>query len=341
MKIQRHIVLAGVAALAVAVVLSGCTSKNSSAGSTAGGDGKVTVAFVPKLQGIPIFEAMDAGGKAGAATLGNTWLYQGATSDDAAQQTDIVRSFIQQKVSAIIVAPNDPDSIAPVLKEAQDAGITVLTSDTDAPNSVRSVFVAQASDKGIGDAVSDALATAMGGTGKFAIVSCGETANNLNAWIEEEKTYIAANHPGMTLVDVVYAGEDQAKGAQMATDLMNAHPDLTGLIGECTTSAPGVAQSVRDAGRIGTVHTVGVGTPQTMKPYLADGSSSASILWDATALGTLANWAAVQLAEGKTFAATNNVNADLPAVEYDEATKTLLLGPPLTITTANVDKFSY
>ena len=35
----------------------------------------------------------------------------------------------------------------------------------------------------------------------------------------------------------------------MATDLMNAHPDLTGLVGECTSSAPGVAQAVRDAGQ--------------------------------------------------------------------------------------------
>ncbi|UFS58818.1 autoinducer 2 ABC transporter substrate-binding protein [Subtercola endophyticus] len=341
MKIQKKLTIGAAATLALAVALTGCTSKNASSASSTGGSDKITVAFVPKLQGIPIFEAMDAGGKAGASTLGSTWLYQGATSDDAAQQADIVRGFIQQKVSAIIVAPNDPDSIAPVLKEAQDAGIKVLTSDTDAPNSVRQVFVAQASDKGIGDALSDQLATAMGGSGEYAIVSCGETANNLNAWIAEEKSYIGANHPDMTLVDTVFAGEDQAKSAQMATDLINAHPNLKGIIGECTTSAPGVAQAVRDAGKIGVVHTVGVGTPTTMKPYLADGSSSASVLWDATALGNLANWAAVQLAQGKTFAATNNVSTDLPAVAYDDSTKTLLLGPPLIITTANVDQFNY
>src|SRR3712207_8308199 len=44
--------------------------------------------------------------------------------------------------------------------------------------------------------------------------------------------------------------------------------------------SPGVAQAVRDAGKIGQVYTVGLGTPQSMLPYLEDGSSSASILWD-------------------------------------------------------------
>ena len=85
----------------------------------------------------------------------------------------------------------------------------------------------------------------------------------------------------------------------MATDLMNAHPDLTGLVGECTSSAPGVAQAVQDAGKIGQVFTVGLGTPQSMKPYLEDGSSSAAILWDVENLGYLTAWAGAQLARGQ------------------------------------------
>ncbi|MTD15522.1 substrate-binding domain-containing protein [Nakamurella sp. YIM 132087] len=314
----------------------------SASESSTGGDGSYTVAFVPKLQGIPYFEAMNAGGKAAEAAIpGLTWLYQGPTSADAAAQADIVRSYIQQKVDALIVAPNDPDSMAPLLKEAADAGIKVATSDTDAPNSVREVFVNQASVEGIGQGLTDALLGAMGGKGKYAIVSCGQTAENLNAWIKVQQAYTAEKYPDAEIVDIVYAGEDQAKATQMATDLMNANPDLTGLVGECTSSAPGVAQAVKDAGKIGQVFTVGLGTPQSMKPYLEDGSSSASILWNVENLGFLTAWAGVQLAEGKTFGATNDVSADLPAVEYDDATKTLLLGPALQITKDNVDDFDY
>ena len=327
------------------MTMAGCTSRNddadAGAGSTSGSDKPIRVAFVPKLQGIPYFEAMNSGGKQAAQDLGIEWLYQGPTTADAAAQADIVRSFIQQDVDALIVAPNDPDSMAPLLQEAADKGIKVATSDTDAPDSVRQVFVNQASAQGIGEALTDSLMTAMGGKGKYAIVSCGETAANLNSWIEVQKKYTAEKYPDAEIVDIVYAGEDQAAATSMATDLMNANPDLTGLVGECTSSAPGVAQAVKDAGKIGTVFTDGLGTPMSMAPYLKDGSSTASILWDVEKLGYLTAWAGQQLAEGNDFAASNDVSKDLPAVKYDDSTKVLLLGPALEITADNVDQFDY
>ena len=313
-----------------------------SAASSAPSGKKFKVAFVPKLQGVPYFEAMNTGGKAAAAALGDIeWLYQGPVQADAAAQADVVRSFIQQKVDALIVAPNDPASMAPLLKQAADAGIKVATSDTDAPNSVREAFVNQATAQGIGEGLTDALLKAMGGKGKYAIVSCGESAENLNSWIKVQQAYTKSKYPDAEIVDIVYAGEDQAKATQMATDLMNAHPDLTGLVGECTSSAPGVAQAVRDAGKIGKVFTVGLGTPQSMKAYLDDGSSSASILWDVENLGYLTAWTGEQLALGKPFQATNKVSDKLPAVAYTEADKMLLLGPALAITKENVDDFNY
>jgi rhamnose transport system substrate-binding protein len=333
---------------AAAIAMTGCTKKNDTAAAPSGGAGASTsaqtykVAFVPKLQGIPYFEAMNAGGQKAAAALGNVqWLYQGPTTADAAAQADIVRSYIQQKVNTLIVAPNDPDSMAPLLQQAQQAGIHVATADTDAPNSVREVFVNQATADGIGQQLTDSLLQAMGGKGKYAIVSCGQTAENLNSWIKVQQSYTAQKYPDAQIVDVVYAGEDQAKATQMATDLMNAHPDLTGLVGECTSSAPGVAQAVQDANKIGKVFTVGLGTPQSMKPYLENGSSSASILWDVQNLGYLTAWAGGQLAEGKQLAETNNVSPDLSAIKYDAASKTLLLGPPLVITKDNVDQYNY
>jgi rhamnose transport system substrate-binding protein len=339
-NVKIAVAMATVASLA----LTGCTKKNDTDTASGGDTGKKTykVAFVPKLQGVPYFEAMNAGGKAAAAALGNVeWLYQGPTQADAAAQADIVRSYIQQKVDTLIVAPNDPDSMAPLLQQAKDAGIHVATADTDAPTSVREVFVNQATAEGIGQGLTDSLLKAMGGKGKYAIVSCGQTAENLNSWIKVQQAYTKEKYPDASIVDVVYAGEDQAKATQMATDLMNAHPDLTGLVGECTSSAPGVAQAVKDAGKIGKVFTVGLGTPQAMKPYLTDKSSTAAILWDVQNLGYLTAWTGAQLAEGKQFQATNSVSDKLTGVTYDAASKMLLLGPALAITDQNVDQFNY
>lgn len=342
MKISRRI--AGLVALgaAAAIALAGCTERNDpgEGESGSGGDGDITVAFVPKLQGIPYFEAMNTGGQAAAEELGFEWLYQGPTTADPAAQADIVRSFIQQGVDVLFVAPNDPDSMAPVLQEAEDAGILVATSDTDAPDSVRDLFISQASVEGIAHALTDELMTAMGGEGEYAIVSCGETAANLNAWIEVQEEYTASEYPDAEIVDIVYAGEDQAAATQMATELMNAHPNLTGLVGECTSSAPGVAQAVEDADRIDEVFTVGLGTPQSMAPYLESGASSSSILWDVEGLGYLTGWAGVQMASGEDFDAEPQVEG-LDGVTWDEETGVLLLGPPMIITAENAGDYDY
>ena len=128
----------------------------------------------------------------------------------------------------------------------------------------------------------------------------------------------------------------------MATDLMNAHPDLTGLVGECTSSAPGVAQAVRDAGKIGQVFTVGLGTPQSMKPYLADGSSSAAdpVGRREPRLPDRVGRRAARRGERVRGRPTTSAPS-CPPIEYDESNKMLLLGPPLAITSENVDQFDY
>jgi rhamnose transport system substrate-binding protein len=253
MQARLKIAVAVIAALAMTFALGACTKKNQTAAPAASGSaagGTVKVAFVPKLQGIPYFEAMNAGGKEAASKLGNVeWLYQGPTSADAAAQADIVNSYIQQKVNTLFIAPNDPDSMAPLIKQGIDAGIKVGTSDTDAPNSDRELMVLMASAEGIGQADTDALMKAMGGKGKFAIVSCGETAAQLNQWIDEIKKYSKQKYPDAQLVNTVYAGEDVAKATQMATDIMNAQPDIKGFLGVCSTAGPGVAQAVQNAGR--------------------------------------------------------------------------------------------
>ena len=215
MRSTRRFTAIAAIGLTAALVLAGCTKKNAeSSGTTAAGGGATTaasgsaggsggkvykVAFVPKLQGIPYFEAMNAGGKEAESALGNVqWLYQGPTQADAAAQADIVRTYLQQKVDALFIAPNDPDSMAPLIKQGIDAGIKVGTSDTDAPNSERQAMVLMATAEGIGKADTDALMKAMGGKGKFAIVSCGETATNLNQWIDEIKKYSRVEVPRCT-----------------------------------------------------------------------------------------------------------------------------------------------
>lgn len=336
---------------ASALALSACGSSGGGAANMSGeevanveGDtSSISVAFVPKIQGIPFFEAMNTGGANAAEEFGFEWVYQGATTADASAQAEVARALIQQGVSALAVAPNDPDSMAPVLADAKAAGIIPFTADTDAPNSERDFFVQQASDQGIGDGLIDQLAEATGKTGEFAIVSCGRTAANLNKWIEVIKERVATEYPDMELVDTVYADEDQARAVSMAKDLMNAHPNLAGLIGPCTTAAPGIAQAVDEAGKIGSVQTVGVGTPQAMLPYLENGAAFSSVLWNVEDHGYLTGWAGYMAASGEPFPDSGEPFdvGHLSGVTWDPQTKVLLLGVPLILTKDNAGDYDY
>lgn len=336
-------VLTGIALCFTAACSKQGSSAPSGSSPASSSTSEIRVAFVPKLQGIPYFSAMNAGGEAAAKALGFKWIYEGANTADPSAQASIVQSLIQQKVNVIAVAPNDPNSIAPVLAQAKAAGIKVITADTDAPSSVRSVFVNQATAQGIGQAIVDQLVKAMGPTGEYAIVSCGQTAANLNSWIAVQTSYAKAKYPGLKLDSLVYASEDQAQAVTMAKSIIAAHPKIKGLVGECTTSAPGVAQAVQETGNTGKIFTVGVGTPQSMLPFLKNGSSSASILWNVENLGYLTAWTEYQLAKGKTLPPVSNVSPSMPAVKYSvmDGVPTMLLGDPLILTTKNAGQYNY
>ena len=301
---------------------------------------KLQIAFIPKLVGIPYFNAMEKGGNQAAKDLGVTFVYTGPTTADSAAQIQIVDNLITKGVDAISVAPDDPAAISPILKKALDKGIKVYTSDTDAPDSVRTVFVDQALADDIGNTTMDELAGAMGGAGEYAIVSCGPTAQNLNAWIEIEKKRQTAKYPQMKLVALKYAGEDVQQGISVARDLITAFPNLKGLIGQCSTSAPAVAEAVTQMNKVGRVFATGISVPSLMRKYVKSGAVKSFVLWDPVKLGYLTVWAGQQLVAGKTFQPVNNVPS-IGSVKYLAQDKILLLGPPTVFQAKNVDNFDF
>lgn len=297
------------------------------------------IAFVPKLVGIPYFNAMEKGGQLAARDLGVEFIYTGPTTDDPARQVEIIDNLITRGVDVIAVAPNDPGSIGPILEKAKSRGIIVITSDTDAPNTVRELFVNQALQNEIGYTVIDTLAEDIGYAGQIAIVSCGPTAWNLNTWILYEQERLA-RYPNIELVTIRYAGEDIQRAVEIGLDLLTAFPDLKGLIGQCSTSGPGVAEAVTQAGKIGQVYATGISVPSLMRPYVKNGAVKRFVLWDPVKLGYLTVWAGKQLAEGKAL----EPEMDVPyvgRVRYLADQKMLVLGPPMVFDASNVDDFDF
>lgn len=298
------------------------------------------IAFVPKLIGIPYFNAMEEGGKKAAQDLGVEFIYTGPVTADVAKQIEIVDNLITQGVNAIAVAPNDPAAIAPVLKKAKEKGILVMTSDTDGAENIRDVFVNQALQDEIGYTVMDELAKAMGEEGEFAIVSCGPTAWNLNTWILYELQRLA-NYPKMKLVTIRYAEEDVQMAINVMLDLINAFPNLKGVIGQCSTSAPGVAEAIEQAGKSGQIVSTGLSVPSMMAKYVKSGTVKSFVLWNPVDLGYLTVWAAKYLLDGNQF--EDGKEYEVAGIDtkprYIAKDRMLVLGPPKVFDISNIADF--
>ncbi|RUX18782.1 MULTISPECIES: autoinducer 2 ABC transporter substrate-binding protein [unclassified Mesorhizobium] len=302
---------------------------------------KHKVAFVPQLIGIPYFNAMEAGGNRAAKDLGVDFVYSGPVDTNPVDQLQIVQNLIDQGVEAVSVSVLDASSIAPVVESAKAKGIKLFTSDSDAPDSGRAVYVAQATDEGLGTTIIDELVKRVGEDATIGIVSGEATASNLNAWIGFMQKEAAAKYPKLKLLAPQFAGGTAERAAQISGDLMAANPDIKAIIAVASSTCPGVAQAIETAGKIGSVIGTGYCSPNTARSYLKSGAFGFTVLWDPEQLGYLTVWAGKQLIDGKSFEAENKVaGLDKPAT-YDAAKGILLLGPPAVFTKDNVDQFNF
>lgn len=354
---MRRLFLLLIVAL-LAVALTGCTKTtptepqepvSPNAAQTenmAGGAGgeKVTVLMVPKIKGTDYFNACEKGAQEAAKELGNIDLiFDGPTEDKVDAQIQLIEGYIAQNVQVIAVSPNDPDSIAPVLKKARDKGIHVITYDADASaeKSGREFFINQASEDAVAKALIDEMAAQVGPESKVAIVTASLTAANQNAWIAAMKKYMPTRYPKMTLVcEPKPSEEDQALAFKATQELIKTYPDLQGVFALSSVAFPGAADAVQQAQKAGKVAVVGLATPKPMKQFVDAGVVKTVVLWNPIDLGYLVVEAAQALSEGKLAAGATKLSAGR-LKEVEVKGDQVLLGPPMRFTKDNIAQFDF
>ena len=277
------------------------SSKAAAAGDTAS-SGEKNVVFMPKLVGIPYFTTCNEGAQEAAKELGITCTYNGPTTADAAQQVTMLEDYIAQGVDAIAVAPNDPAALTSVLKKAKDAGILVMDWDTQADPSLTKVSVCQVNDQKFGEHMVDKLIEYMGtDSGQIALVTGGLSAANLNAWIKASKDYLAKKYPNIEIVnngDPYPTDEKQDVAYSTTKDIMKAYPNVIGILGYSTPSAPGCGEAIRDLGLQDKVTLVANGVEADIQDVLSDGSLDCGNLWNTQDLGRITMAVASYLLQG-------------------------------------------
>lgn len=333
-------------------LLAGCVSGggSTSSGSSEGGDkaetgsdnGEMSIAVVPKLVGIPYFNASEKGAVQAGEDLGVDVQYTGPTQADAAAQVKVIEDLISKNVDVIAIAPNDPASVEPVLKKAKDQGIHVIDWDTPANKDLVELSVHQIDDEVFGRHMAQKLVEAMGTEeGEIAILTGGLSAANLNLWIESAQKEFDENYPGIKIVtEKVPTDEKQQVAYQKTLDLLKSYPNLKGILAVSTPAPLGAAQAIQEKSLQDKVSVVGSALPTDSLPFLEDGSLDTAVLWDPGKLGFLTVALSKMLAEGET--PTDGMEIEgVGKITVKEDGKTIIMGPPADYTKDNAADYDF
>jgi rhamnose transport system substrate-binding protein len=313
----------------------GISSTRNSAAS-----GKV-IGLVPKFTSDPYFIAANQGAGEAAKELGLTVQYNGPVDANVAAQSDIIDRMVRSRVDALAICANDPDALAPALIRASRRGIKVSTWDADVRADARQVFLSQASPEAVGRAIIDIMVQGAGAAGDFLLVTGSLTATNMIAWMGEIRKQIAGSYPGIKIKAVLDGNEDIEKAKNVSINYLRANPATRGVFVVDGISSIGVSEAVEQLQLRGKVTIAGIGVPNSIRPYIKDGTVKASVLWNPVDIG----YAAVHIANNQLAGTLNPTGGFVSAGRLGKlkfiSNDVVLLGPPLVFTGKNIDQYRF
>lgn len=355
------VVAAGIVA-AVALVTSACSSGANAggkapAGGGGGGDtgsavsgadnnGDMTLAIVPKLLGLSVFEANVKGAKQVAPDLKMNIDYKASVKASGPDQANVITGLVKSNNPPKVIAysANDPTSEVPALQAAKAAGIKVIGFDSDVTASARDYFIQDTGYPEMGQALIDAVVKKFGSSGTIGILSSTKDATIQNAWIKAMRDYISSKYPDLKVGPIGYGQSNQATSQTQATNLINSNPDLKALIPIDGAAVPGALAAVKALGQAGKIGVFGIGDPNPNQQYFADGSLTGLFLWDEVKQGELIAYVARLVADGKMPASGGSFTAGelgTFSVTNDPAPNTIIFSKPLEFTKDNYQQYDF
>ena len=256
-------------------------------------DDTYTIAFVPGVNPDPFYITMSAGVNQAATDLGLEIIQQDPERFDVTISAPIIEALIARgDIDALVTAPNDKEQSIPVLQEAHEAGIPVLTVDT---------FI------GDGDYADGEVTFPLSYIGSNNVqggyIACSSLADQLG---EGAKIYVSNTRPGISTTDQREEGclqaaddrglvvarvdynENSADTAQQQTAaVLQANPDIVGMFATNTFGALGAGTAIQNAGLQGAIEVALFDASEENIGFLNDGIVSLVIAQKPADMGYL------------------------------------------------------
>jgi len=308
-------------------------------------ESKWEIVVVPKDATNPWFVRMDTGVKEYAKETGLNIYQKGTPTIDATLQSQLIQDLIAAKVNAICVVPVDPGALEPVLKQARDAGIIVISHEGASLQNVDYDIEAFNNDQ-YGAFIMDNLAEAMGEEGTYTTMVAHVTNASHNEWADGGVKHQKEAYPNMKLLEAEPRVESEDNGDvayQKAKELLKKYPDLKGIMGTSSFDAPGIARAIQELGLVGKVFTSGTGMPADNAALLKSGAVKSLTLWDPALAGKAMCSMALKLLRGEKIENHCDLGVEgYKDLTFKEGSSSVLEGKGwIVINADNVDSFGF
>lgn len=310
-----------------------------------GNSGETTYAIVCKDASNPYMLRMISGFEAACEKIGVKSVTKSPETTSVDGQISIINELVAQGVKGIAIAANDAAALEATIKAAREAGIAVVTLDSDTKGS--QMFVNQAGVEQVAQVLVDSVYDMAGGEGDFAVLSASSTATNQNAWIDAMHKIIDANpdkYGKLNWVETVYGDDEAQKSTDEMQNLMTKYENLEVVCCPTTVGILAAAKVVANDPSCG-IKIAGLGLPSEMKDYVGDDKACPYMyLWNPIDVGNCAAYMLKAIIDGKVGAVGTEFTADNGStykVEAgDPAEVQIIVGPPFAFTGENIGEWA-
>lgn len=289
-------------------------------------DEDIYVAVISKGFQHEFWQTVKMGCDKAGEELGIRVTFEGPEAETMiAEQVDMVQNAISKNATAILLAPLDEEALVPVVEEANEKGLPVLTFDSSLKSDIPLSFVAT-DNKQVGAIAAEKMAELIGGKGKVGIIAHNEGTSTAidrrDGFIEK----IEADYPDIEIVGVRYSDGDHQKALNETTDMLTRNPDLAGIYATNEGAVVGTATAVQENNRGGELVLIGVDSSEAEINFLKDGVITGFVVQNPYNMGYLGVKATYDAIKGKSVEPRIDTGAtyiDLNNLEDEDIQKLL------------------
>jgi len=273
----------GVAALLTLAACGGGDSGGESSATQAAAS-KLIVIITPSPDNV-FFKAEQVAADAEAKKLGYQTLVL-SHDDDPTKQSQEIDTAISRKAAAIILDNAGADASEAAIQRAKDAKIPTFLIDREINKTgvaVAQIVSDNAQGAGLG---AQEFAKVMGGKGNYAELTGKPT--DTNAGVRSQGYHgVLDQYPGLKMVAQQSANWDQAEALSKTQTILQAHPDIKGIIAGNDTMALGAYAAIQASSHKNIIVVGFDGSPDVVSSILKDGIK-ATVLQPASKISEMA-----------------------------------------------------